>query len=87
MDIDVGELFTASFEKLFPAPQRASMLNAVRLHIRLNGERISTSFGVVEGREFRVARLYVGSRTGYLRIFFEMSDDKLMLWHISRDGG
>ena len=85
MQIVEGELFVASLAKLFRESHRPGILNSIRLHMRFNARRISVFFSELGEQQLRVARLYVGSDIGYLRIFFEIGSDKIVLWHVSQD--
>ena len=60
------------------------MLHAMRLHVRLNGERIGVVIGERGERQFRVARFYVSRQVGYVRVFYEVAPGRIVLWHISR---
>ena len=84
MQIEVGELFRSSLAKIFPEPRREAMLHAIRLHVRLNGERIGVVIGERGERQFRVARFYVSRHIGYVRVFYEVAPERIALWHISR---
>jgi hypothetical protein len=84
--VDTSELFGAGLAKLFPEPQRQTMTHAIRLQVRLGHERCSV-FGQNGERLFKVMRLYVSRRVGHVRIFFETTPERIVLWHISSSEG
>lgn len=84
MQIDQSELFIAGLAKLFTEDRRGGVLNSIRLHMASNARRISVPVEEMPGRELRIGRLYVGGDIGHIRIFFEICDDKLMLWSLAR---
>jgi hypothetical protein len=84
VEVIAGELFQAGLAKLFPETQRAGLLHAFRLHVRLNGERLGFVVREIGDSQLRVVQFFVDRRVGRVRIFFEIAPERIVLWSVTR---